>query len=282
VWALGSRLAAGLAVLSSGILLFSLLRLSFSGLSAVFFDTLVPRYPTLRAYGAVLLEEGLLRSLANTLLLALPVALAVPAVTLPAAAALWGWRSGGTRRRGQRRDGNGGLAILGVQLLGLVTGMHAIVPLYVLVRRLGLVGSPLPIVAVYTAHAAPFALLSLRAAFRSLPASLADVARAEGMGPWGYLARVLVPLLAPVLLVIGAVGFLGAWNGFLVPLVFLTDDARYPVSVKLFSLVGSIGSASPRWNLFAAGSVVNLVVVGVLTAAIRRPMGESVLSLGVD
>lgn len=285
LWGIGSRVALALAVASSALVLFSLLRLSFSGLSAVFFDTLVPRYPTARAYRAVLLEEGLLRSLANTLIVALPVALAVPAVTLPAAAALWGWRRGGRPRGGGgggSGERSGTLAVVGVQLLGLVTGMHAIVPLYLLVRRLGLVGSAFPIVVVYTAHAAPFALLALRAAFRSLPASLAEAARAEGMGPWSYLVRVLVPVLAPVLLVVGAVGFLGAWNGFLVPLVFLTDDARYPVSVKLFSLVGSIGSGSPRWNLFAAGSVVNLVVVGLLTAAVRRPMAESVLSLGTE
>jgi len=45
------------------------------------------------------------------------------------------------------------------------------------------------------------------------------------------------------------------WNGFLAPPVFLSDDTLNPISLKLFSFVGNIASGTPRWNLFAAGSL---------------------------
>ncbi len=74
--------------------------------------------------------------------------------------------------------------------------------------------------------------------------------------------------------------FIGAWNGFLAPLVFLTDDARYPISLKLFSLVGNIASGTPRWNLFAAGSLLNLALVAALTALPRRRRGDRAADRG--
>jgi ABC-type glycerol-3-phosphate transport system permease component len=66
--------------------------------------------------------------------------------------------------------------------------------------------------------------------------------------------------------------------GFLAPLVFPTDDARYPISLKLISLVGNIAAGTPRWNLFAAGSLLNLVLVASLTALLRRPLSSTALS----
>jgi ABC-type maltose transport system permease subunit len=48
--------------------------------------------------------------------------------------------------------------------------------------------------------------------------------------------------------------------------VFLSDDTPYPISLKLFSLVGNIASGTPPWNLFAAGSLLNLALIATLTA----------------
>jgi multiple sugar transport system permease protein len=48
--------------------------------------------------------------------------------------------------------------------------------------------------------------------------------------------------------------------------VFLSDDTLYPISLKLFSLVGNIASGTPPWNLFAAGSLLNLALIAALTA----------------
>jgi hypothetical protein len=54
------------------------------------------------------------------------------------------------------------------------------------------------------------------------------------------------------------------------PLVVLSDDTLCPISPKLFSLVGNITSGTPRWNLFAAGSLMNLTLIAALTALLRR------------
>ena len=87
-----------------------------------------------------------------------------------------------------------------------------------------------------------------------------------------------MPLSIPVVSVAAIQGFLGAWNGFLVPLLFINDDTRYTISVKLTSLVGTIASGSPRWNLFAAASVMNVLLLGLLFVRFRGALGRTALA----
>jgi len=58
-------------------------------------------------------------------------------------------------------------------------------------------------------------------------------------------------------------------------LVFLTDDRLYTIGVKLHSYVGSVASGNPRWNLFAAASVINLSFVGLLLWRFKNPLARN-------
>lgn len=80
------------------------------------------------------------------------------------------------------------------------------------------------------------------------------------------------PLSGLILATSIMVSFLGAWNGFTVPLLFLTDDARYTIGIKLYSFVGSVASGNPKWSLFAAASVVNLIAISVIFLRFRNPL----------
>ena len=72
--------------------------------------------------------------------------------------------------------------------------------------------------------------------------------------------------------------FLNAWNGFLAPMIFLNDDAKYPLSVKLYTYVGKVSSGNPKWGLFSAASILNLIIVFALFSSLRRPLFQSVLA----
>ena len=69
-------------------------------------------------------------------------------------------------------------------------------------------------------------------------------------GP-GYAFRILLPLSLPPLFTAVMTAFIGAWNGFLAPLLFLNDEKHYTISLKLYSWVGTLGSGNPVWNLFS-------------------------------
>jgi multiple sugar transport system permease protein len=94
----------------------------------------------------------------------------------------------------------------------------------------------------------------------------------EGVKPSAYTWKILVPLSLPPLITASMVAFLGAWNGFTAPLLFINSERLYPVSLRLFSWVGSLGSGAPLWNLFAAASLVNTAIIALLFIRFKNPM----------
>jgi multiple sugar transport system permease protein len=252
-------LAAVTAVLSSLVIVYMLVWVSFSAADVVYVDRLLPRFFTAENFRQVAQNPGVLRSFGNTAVLSFSTALLTPLVTFPAA--FWILR---------QRARTGEASLIGIQLVTVIGGMHTLIPLYWIFMQAGLVGSYIPLIMIYIAHTVPFAVFTMVSFLRSMPRSFRDTAALEGISPFGYLRRILLPLSAPAIGVTMMAAFIGAWNSFLAPLVFLTDDSTYPISLTFYNLIGTIGSAAPRWGLFAAASAINIVVVlAVMVPATR-------------
>ena len=103
----------------------------------------------------------------------------------------------------------------------------AILPLYILVRGLGLLDSPLGVALPQAAFQLPLTILILRPFFRSIPVELEDAALIDGCGPVGFFWRVLLPLSRPALATVAVLAVVTSWNAFLLPLVVLVE--RRPV-----------------------------------------------------
>ncbi|MDP2791904.1 MAG: ABC transporter permease subunit [Rectinemataceae bacterium] len=269
IWAGASLAAKAIAFGSAAAVIYAVLWLSFSDLSAVYIDRLLPRFLSVRPYLTILRDEGILRYFWNTFLAAGATALLIPLFTLPAALAL-------SRARASRSA----KAFAFLQALGMTGGIHSLIPLFILFRILGLLGGYVPLVTVYLFHALPFSLFTLKAFLDRLPPSYEEEAALEGMKPLAYILRIAAPLAAPALAAAMMTAFISAWNGFLVPLVFLTDDRLYTIGVKLHSYVGSVASGNPRWNIFAAASILNMAFVGLLLWRFKNPLKESELAEG--
>jgi raffinose/stachyose/melibiose transport system permease protein len=113
----------------------------------------------------------------------------------------------------------------------------AILPLFVLVRTLGLLDNPLGIALPQAAFALPLTIIILRPFFRSIPLELEDAALIDGCGAFGFFWRVLLPLSRPVLATVAVLTIVSSWNQFLLPLVILSDQANWtlPLGVTNFS-----------------------------------------------
>jgi len=247
------------AIISSAIIVYMLVWVSFSAADVVYVDRLFPRFFTGDNFRQVIQNQDVLRSFGNTAVLAFSTAILTPLITFPAA--FWIVR---------RRTKTGEASLIGVQMLTVIGGMHTLIPLYWIFRQAGLIGSYIPLIMIYVAHTVPFAVFTIVSFLRSVPQSFRDSALLEGMSAFGYLRKVLLPLSAPAIGVSMMAAFIGAWNSFLAPLIFLTDDSTYPIALTFYNLVGTIGSAAPRWGLFAAASAINIVaVLAVMIPATR-------------
>ncbi len=113
----------------------------------------------------------------------------------------------------------------------------AILPLYILVRDIGLSGNLLGVALPEAAFALPLTIVILRPFFRSIPRELEDAARIDGCSSFGFFWRVLLPLARPALATVSVLATVMTWNQFLLPLILLNgaDQWTLPLGVMNFS-----------------------------------------------
>lgn len=142
-----------------------------------------------------------------------------------------------------------------------------LMPLYVLLDRLGLLSSLTGLVLVYSTTAVPFCVWTLKGYIDSLPRELEEAARMDGASSWGVFFRIVLPLCRPGLAVTALFSFMTAWNEFILASVFLTDQGSYTLPVLLKSTVGDF---SAQWGVFAAGAILTSIPVMALFYVLQR------------
>jgi arabinogalactan oligomer/maltooligosaccharide transport system permease protein len=133
-----------------------------------------------------------------------------------------------------------------------------IMPLYVVLDKLGLLNSMTGLVLVYSTTAIPFCVWTLKGYFDSLPRELEEAARIDGASPWLIFRRIILPLAKPGLAVTGLFSFMTAWNEFILASTFMTNESHYTLPVLIQS---SVGQFSTQYGIFAAGAIVTSVPV---------------------
>lgn len=113
----------------------------------------------------------------------------------------------------------------------------AILPLFVVVRQLELLNSPLGVALPQVAFQLPLSIVILRPFFASIPVEVEEAAVLDGAGPLRFYWSVLLPLSRPVLSTIAVLTLVTSWNAFLLPLVVLSDAASWtlPIGVTNYS-----------------------------------------------
>ena len=113
----------------------------------------------------------------------------------------------------------------------------AVLPLFILVRDLGLLDNPLGLALPEAAFGLPLTIVILRPFFRSIPQELEDAAAIDGCGSFGFFWHILLPLSRPILATVAVLAIVASWNQFLLPLVMITTEPNWtlPLGVTNFS-----------------------------------------------
>jgi arabinogalactan oligomer/maltooligosaccharide transport system permease protein len=133
-----------------------------------------------------------------------------------------------------------------------------IMPLYVVLDKLGLLNSITGLVLVYSTTAIPFCVWTLKGYFDGLPRELEEAARIDGASAWLIFRKIILPLARPGLAVTALFSFMTAWNEFILASTFMTSESRYTLPVLIQS---SVGEFSSQYGIFAAGAIVTSVPV---------------------
>ena len=147
----------------------------------------------------------------------------------------------------------------------------AIVPLYLMLQNLGLLGSLAGIIIPQVAFSLPVTIVILVPFLRAIPAELEDAAAIDGTSRVGFFFRILLPLSGPGLVTVGVLAFVSSWNAYLLPLLVLSDPASYtlPLGVQAFSTQYSQDTAM----VLAFTALAMLPALIFFTLAERRIVG---------
>jgi multiple sugar transport system permease protein len=142
----------------------------------------------------------------------------------------------------------------------MLPGAVTFIPLYVIFRNLGWLNTFNPLVIPAYFGSAYFIFL-LRQFFLTLPPELSDAARIDGCSDLGILLRVTLPLVRPALAVIALFQFIGAWNDYFGPLIYLSDQNKYTVALGIANMRVAYGMMNFAWVMAATTMSVAPIVL---------------------
>ena len=140
----------------------------------------------------------------------------------------------------------------------------AILPLYILIRQIGLSGSLLGVALPQAAFGLPLSIVILRPFFRSIPVELEDAARIDGCGSFGFFWRVLLPLSRPALATVSVLAIVTTWNAFILPLVVLNNADQWTLPLGVMNFSTQYSSDGARILAFTVVSLIPALIFYVI------------------
>ena len=150
----------------------------------------------------------------------------------------------------------------------MVPPQVAILPNYVLIAGWGGVNTYWGIILPGLGTA--FGTFLLRQYFLTIPPSILEAASLDGAGHWRALWRIVVPISLPSIATVALVTIVGEWNDYIWPLIITTDSSMMTLPVGLTALQNSEGNTGSGWGILMAGTVVVIVPVLLVFAALQR------------
>src|ERR1700712_3259762 len=156
----------------------------------------------------------------------------------------------------------------------------AIVPLFFILKSLGLLGTLPGLAITYSAFALPFTVFFMVPFFRALPTSVTEAAALDGAGEWRTFFSIMVPMARPAIATLSILNFVGLWNQFLLPVALNPDQQKYVLTQGMAAFAGTAGYSIDFRALFPAGGVT-IVPVLIVYLVFQRALSGSVV-IGSD
>jgi len=142
-----------------------------------------------------------------------------------------------------------------------------LLPMYIMLVKLGLINTYLGIVIMYSATALPFCIWQMKGYYDTIPASLEEAGRIDGCNQFQTFYRIILPLAAPALVITALFSFMAAWTEYVVAAQVLQDTELWTLPLGLKSFESNMGS---EWGLYGAASMIVTIPVVMLFLGLSR------------
>lgn len=159
-------------------------------------------------------------------------------------------------------------------LLGtmVIPSAVTLVPIYIIMRNLKWIDTFWPLIIPGAANA--FGIFFMRQYIMSVSNELMDAARIDGAGEFTIFWRIILPIIAPGLTSLGLIFFMGSWNDFMGPLIYLKSPEHFTLPLIIRSLVGPVGRTV--YDVQMAASVISLIPLLIIFLIFQRRFVEGI------
>jgi len=215
----------------------------------------LPAVVTLENYFRLFQKTTFLSNLGHSLLVSSGTMLVGLSVSITAAYAFSRFRFAGRRA-----------LMLQFLLVNMFPIVLLIIPLFIIMKSLGLLDTHLGLILAHSTFSVPFATWMMISYFDAIPRSLDEAAMVDGCTPIGAMFRVVIPLTVPGIIATGIYIFITSWNEYLYASILAGQNVR-TLTVAIQTLVGEYEIA---WGLLTAGGVMGALPVTLLFMLIQK------------
>ena len=217
--------------------------------------TFLPTVVTLENYLRLFQKTTFLSNLGHSLIVSSGTMLLGLSVSITAAYAFSRFRFAGRRA-----------LMLQFLLVNMFPIVLLIIPLFIIMKSLGLLDTHLGLILAHSTFSIPFATWMMISYFDAIPRRLDEAAMVDGCTPIGAMFRVVIPLTVPGIIATGIYIFITSWNEYLYASILAGQNVR-TLTVAIQTLVGEYEIA---WGLLTSGGVVGALPVTLLFMLIQK------------
>jgi multiple sugar transport system permease protein len=227
--------------------------------------SLIPEGFYWQNYIDIIEKRGLINSAKNSFIIALLTAALTTVFTVPAAYAI-----------ARLRKVFSGIATGWILISQVFPVSLVIIPLFMAVRRIGLLDTIWGLVLVYLVASLPFALWMLKGYVSSIPVDLEEAGAMDGASSFQILMRIVFPLLVPGIVATALFTFLNSWNEFFFALVLIQSPENETLPLTLARFMGSEGQV--LLGPLAAGAFLATIPSLVIFGIMQRKLASGLLA----
>ncbi len=208
-----------------------------------------PKAPSFESYRRLFSEYNFLKPMGNSLLVAALTTLISVTVSVLAAYSFSRYRFKGRK------------FLMSMFLTNnMFPTVLLLIPLYAIMRKIGILYTPASLVLSYTTFTIPFSIWLLSGFLDDLPLSLEEAAMVDGANRAQAFLKIILPILMPGIVATGAYIFMNSWNEYTFAVMF-TNEANRTIPVALKNLIGQLGV---EWGMLTAGGIITIIPVCIL------------------